>query len=315
MARGSPDAPRRLARRPGAGHRLAGRRTGCSPRRPRTASSWSTPPTAGSRPASWKATRGRAGRRLCGPHPGDRRARSGGTCLGRRDRPRAAFADQSHGRGRRPRRPPGLPRDAPPMVATVGSDRTCRLWQPTIGRMVRLARLPSPPLAVSWVSREASTMLAVACNDGHVRLIDPDTVAILRTSPPWTAGRTASPPHPAVTRSPSVAMVVGSSGWLLNKSSSIIGSQAPLRRRYELSRAGGFCENRAQARLLSSLPPADVSAGQRIDVEQEYADRTGIPARGGALPRVGRRRRARQRPAGGDRAFAPLLAGGRRRRI
>ena len=47
---------------------------------------------------------------------------------------------------------PGSPANAPPMVATVGSDRTCRLWQPTIGRMVRLARLPSPPLAVSWVS-------------------------------------------------------------------------------------------------------------------------------------------------------------------
>ncbi len=66
-----------------------------------------------------------------------------------------------------------------PMVATVGSDRTCRLWQPTIGRMVRLARLPSSPLAVAWVSRGASTTLAVACADGHVRLIDPETVELL----------------------------------------------------------------------------------------------------------------------------------------
>jgi WD40 repeat protein len=72
-----------------------------------------------------------------------------------------------------------------PMVATIGSDRTCRLWQPTIGRMVRLARLPSPPLAVAWVSRGTSTALAIACAcaDGHVRLIDPETVGALGDFP------------------------------------------------------------------------------------------------------------------------------------
>jgi WD40 repeat protein len=84
---------------------------------------------------------------------------------------------------------PDSPGAGLPMAATVGSDRTCRLWQPTIGRMVRLARLPSPPLAVAWVSRGTSTStstalaIAVACADGHVRLIDPESVESLGDLP------------------------------------------------------------------------------------------------------------------------------------
>ncbi len=38
---------------------------------------------------------------------------------------------------------PGEAKEAPPLLASASDDRTVRLWQPTIGRMVRFARLPS----------------------------------------------------------------------------------------------------------------------------------------------------------------------------
>jgi WD40 repeat protein len=68
-----------------------------------------------------------------------------------------------------------------PMIASVSGDRTVRFWQPTIGRMVRFAQLNSIPLAVVWL-RDGSHV-AVAATDGHVRLIDPDTVEILQDIP------------------------------------------------------------------------------------------------------------------------------------
>ncbi len=64
-----------------------------------------------------------------------------------------------------------------PMIASVSNDRTVRLWQPTIGRMVRFAQLNSPLLAVAWLPD--GSLVAVASADGHVRLIDPDTVAVI----------------------------------------------------------------------------------------------------------------------------------------
>ncbi len=79
-----------------------------------------------------------------------------------------------------PRREPARLR----MAASVGDDRTVRIWQPDIGRLVRFARLPSTPLATVWLSRSAAAaaqdgVLAVACLDGHVRLISVGTVEIL----------------------------------------------------------------------------------------------------------------------------------------
>ncbi|MBC8289063.1 MAG: WD40 repeat domain-containing protein, partial [Planctomycetes bacterium] len=68
-----------------------------------------------------------------------------------------------------------------PMVASVSQDHTVRLWQPTIGRMVRFARLTSPPLAVAWLSD--GSLVAVASADGAVRLVDPDTAKVVRELP------------------------------------------------------------------------------------------------------------------------------------
>lgn len=63
-----------------------------------------------------------------------------------------------------------------PMLASISHDRTVRLWQPTIGRMVRFVRLDSRPLSVAWT--RDGTRLVVACRDGDVRIIDPDTVEV-----------------------------------------------------------------------------------------------------------------------------------------
>lgn len=81
----------------------------------------------------------------------------------------------------------------PPMIASIGADRTLRFWQPTIGRMVRLARLPSEPLSLAWLP--GGRAIAVACIDGRIRLIDPDTLDVLADVPgqvgrPWCLNAT-----------------------------------------------------------------------------------------------------------------------------
>jgi WD40 repeat protein len=65
-----------------------------------------------------------------------------------------------------------------PMIASVAGDRTVRLWQPTIGRMVRFAKLEAIPLAVAWLPD--GSKVAAATTEGHVLLIDPNTVEILK---------------------------------------------------------------------------------------------------------------------------------------
>ncbi|MDG2223712.1 MAG: hypothetical protein P8L85_20195 [Rubripirellula sp.] len=66
-----------------------------------------------------------------------------------------------------------------PVVASASADLTIRFWQPTIGRMVRFAKLPSTPLAIAWV--QAGKLLAAACDDGSLRLIDPIKVSIVQS--------------------------------------------------------------------------------------------------------------------------------------
>ena len=63
-----------------------------------------------------------------------------------------------------------------PMIASVSNDRTVRLWQPTIGRLVRFCRIDALPLALTWGPQ--GEWLAVACDDGHVLGINPDTMEV-----------------------------------------------------------------------------------------------------------------------------------------
>jgi len=56
-----------------------------------------------------------------------------------------------------------------------------RFWQPTIGRLVRFARLDRAPLAIAWTP-DGKTLWA-ACRDGHVRAINPDDAAVIHVLP------------------------------------------------------------------------------------------------------------------------------------
>ena len=71
---------------------------------------------------------------------------------------------------------PSTDKTAPPVLASISDDRTVRLWQPTLGRMVRFARLPSEPRAIAWTAD--GTSILVACKDGQLRMIDPETVEV-----------------------------------------------------------------------------------------------------------------------------------------
>lgn len=71
--------------------------------------------------------------------------------------------------------------DGLPMIASAGEDKTIRFWQPTIGRLVRFARLPSAPLAIAWTLD--GRRLCASCRDGHLRIVDPDTVEIVADLP------------------------------------------------------------------------------------------------------------------------------------
>jgi WD40 repeat protein len=71
--------------------------------------------------------------------------------------------------------------EAQPIVASIGEDRTARLWQPTIGRLIRFARLPSPPRALVWTPD--GQRLMIGCNDGHVRVVDWETAEIIADKP------------------------------------------------------------------------------------------------------------------------------------
>ena len=101
-----------------------------------------------------------------------------------------------------------------PMITSVSEDRTVRFWQPTIGRMVRFARLESQPLCAAWLPD--GSQVVVACTNGHVYFVDPDTVKVIRDVPAVEGWAYALAVHPTSGR----VVVGGSDGQL-----SVVGSQ------------------------------------------------------------------------------------------
>lgn len=73
------------------------------------------------------------------------------------------------------------PMSEPTMLASISDDRTIRFWQPTLGRMVRFAKLQSVPRAFVWTP-DGSKILVV-CKDGSLHTIDPETVEVKSTKP------------------------------------------------------------------------------------------------------------------------------------
>lgn len=62
------------------------------------------------------------------------------------------------------------------VMATISEDRTVRLWQPRIGRLIRFTRLVSVPRSLAWSSD--AKKLYVGCNDGRVRTLDAESMEI-----------------------------------------------------------------------------------------------------------------------------------------
>ncbi|KAA5541076.1 WD40 repeat domain-containing protein [Roseiconus nitratireducens] len=91
------------------------------------------------------------------------------------------------------------PQGTLPLVVSASDDRTLRLWQPTIGRMVRLVKLDQPPLNVIGL-REGATM-AAACADGRVYFVDTATVRVIGSVPAidgWPYAMAESPDDDAL---------------------------------------------------------------------------------------------------------------------
>lgn len=95
--------------------------------------------------------------------------------------------------------------DRLPMLASVSDDRTVRFWQPTIGRMVRFAKLKSKPICSAWLSD--GSQVVVGCTNGHVYFIDLDTVEVVRDVSPIDGWVYSMDVHPTEQH-----IVVGGSG-------------------------------------------------------------------------------------------------------
>ncbi len=76
---------------------------------------------------------------------------------------------------------PAMGAGAIAMLASAGEDHTLRLWQPGIGRLVRFVTLPAKPLAIEWIP--GGERVAAACEDGRLRLVNPDTLDVQETEP------------------------------------------------------------------------------------------------------------------------------------
>lgn len=86
-----------------------------------------------------------------------------------------------------------------PMIASGGEDRTVRLWQPTIGRLVRFKRFRSAVQSVTFTND--GQFVVCGCRDGFVQFTNADTLETITAPnqfPVWVTGLVAHPNQTAV---------------------------------------------------------------------------------------------------------------------
>lgn len=110
-----------------------------------------------------------------------------------------------------------------PMVASAAGDHTIRFWQPTIGRMVRYARLSAEPLQIAWLGH--NSRIVACCVDGRIRVVDAEEVRVMQTLPAITGWAYAIAVHPY-----DGSVVVGGSRGQLRRILVDAGEEAPAAR-------------------------------------------------------------------------------------
>jgi WD40 repeat protein len=72
-------------------------------------------------------------------------------------------------------------KQTPGILASAAEDRTIRLWQPNIGRLLRFARLDSIPRVIRW--NPDGNRIWAGCDDGSLRVLDPESLKTIGTYP------------------------------------------------------------------------------------------------------------------------------------
>jgi WD40 repeat protein len=59
-------------------------------------------------------------------------------------------------------------------LISISDDRTARLWNPRIGRMIRFTKLPAKPRSMCWIS--AGNRIAIGLQNGTIQIFDAETL-------------------------------------------------------------------------------------------------------------------------------------------
>lgn len=79
-------------------------------------------------------------------------------------------------------------------LVSISEDRTVRLWQPEIGRLIRFQRLPSVPSTATWAPGNESIL--VGCEDGMLYRLQQDSLEIIDQHHPGIGALHAVIVHP-----------------------------------------------------------------------------------------------------------------------
>ena len=89
---------------------------------------------------------------------------------------------------------PGVAASRTRRMVSIGEDRTVRLWQPEIGRLIRFERLSSVPVSGYWDA--GSESILVGCRDGSVHRLQQETLEVKEQLPAGVGSIQAIVVHP-----------------------------------------------------------------------------------------------------------------------